>query len=663
MNSLLYNSNSCSSFPLQKIRCAIYTRKSCEEGLELEYNSLENQYDVCLNYIKAHESDGWFLINKRYDDGGFSGGNLDRPALKELINNVNLDMIDKIIIYKLDRISRNKMDYYRLADFLQKKKIDIEIATQDFDRSTSIGRFSFDIMLNFAQLEREMTSDRIKEKIRQQQSMGMWTGGTVPIGYDVVDKKLLINNSESKIVKTIFNTFIETKSIDETINILNDLGYKTKVYRSKNDNNVIIRGGVNFNRGSLYHILNNKLYIGKIENKVINKVFDGIHEAIIDEETFNKVQEIFKTNLNIKKYNRAITNSNSCNASINTIKNYYPKKDSKMPYLLRGLMKCSCCNSILTPVFTTKKKSGLVYRYYRSNKAIKRSACCGVGNIPADNIENIILNQIYSILRSPTIVSGIIDKLKNDSLDCFNYNSNYNSINSSIISSLNFKENDIIKYLKNIEVVWDELFPKEQVKIVRTIIKQIFVSEDNVKIIFNNNGILKLLADAGQLDIGLINRINNINNINTNINNNSSNNLNSNLNYEVNIPVNFRRKAGRSFITTPDGKDVSFVQVESRRSSSQNEYDNNLIFNLIQAETWMDELTRKKDINISSIASREDKEVSYICKVLNLVFLAPDIKKAILSNNIKLGLTLLDLYGCKNLDWASQRRKLGIIGY
>ena len=663
MNSLLYNSNSCSSFPLQKIRCAIYTRKSCEEGLELEYNSLENQYDVCLNYIKAHESDGWFLINKRYDDGGFSGGNLDRPALKELINDVNLDMIDKIIIYKLDRISRNKMDYYRLADFLQKKKIDIEIATQDFDRSTSIGRFFFDIMLNFAQLEREMTSDRIKEKIRQQQSMGMWTGGTVPIGYDVVDKKLLINNSESKIVKTIFNTFIETKSIDETINILNDLGYKTKVYRSKNDNNVIIRGGVNFNRGSLYHILNNKLYIGKIENKVINKVFDGIHEAIIDEETFNKVQEIFKTNLNIKKYNKIITNSNYCSASINTIKNYYPKKDSKMPYLLRGLMKCSCCNSILTPVFTTKKKSGLVYRYYRSNKAIKRSTCCGVGNIPADNIENIILNQIYSILRSPTIVSGIIDKLKNDSLDCFNYNPNFNSINSSIISSLNFKESDIIKYLKNIEVVWDELFPKEQIKIVRTIIKQIFVSEDNVKIIFNNNGILKLLADAGQLDIGLINRINNINNINTNINNNSSNNLNSNLNYEVNIPVNFRRKAGRSFITTPDGKDVSFVQVESRRSSSQNEYDNNLIFNLIQAETWMDELTRKKDINISSIASREDKEVSYICKVLNLVFLAPDIKKAILSNNIKLGLTLLDLYGCKNLDWASQRRKLGIIGY
>ena len=138
-------------------------------------------------------------------------------------------------------------------------------------------------------------------------------------------------------------------------------------------------------------------------------MFDGLHEAIIDEETFNQVQEIFKTNLNIKKYNKLINpNQNSCGTSINAVKNYYPKKDSKMPYLLKGLMKCTYCNSILTPVFTTKKKSSLIYRYYRSNKSIKRSSCCSIGNIPADNIENIILNQIYSILRSSTIVSGII---------------------------------------------------------------------------------------------------------------------------------------------------------------------------------------------------------------------------------------------------------------
>ncbi|HSQ97540.1 MAG TPA: recombinase family protein, partial [Rickettsiales bacterium] len=173
-----FNKNNSSSNlnnpPLQKIRCAIYTRKSCEDGLELEYNSLDNQYDTCLNFIRSHEADGWVLStdlngnSKRYDDGGFSGGTLDRPALKELMQDVQLGLIDKIVIYKLDRISRSNMDYYKLADILQKRNIDIEIATQNFDRSTSIGRFSFGMMLNFAQLEREMASDRIKDKIRRQ---------------------------------------------------------------------------------------------------------------------------------------------------------------------------------------------------------------------------------------------------------------------------------------------------------------------------------------------------------------------------------------------------------------------------------------------------------------------------------------------------------------
>ena len=662
MNNNKFNSNSImSSVPLQKIRCAIYTRKSNEKGLELEYNSIEYQYDACLDYIREHQKDGWIVVNRRYDDGGFSGGTLKRPAMHNLIDDIELGLIDKVVIYKLDRISRRNIDYYKLDEVLTRRNVDVEIVTQHFDKNTSMGRFSFNMMLSYAQLEREMSSDRVTDKKRKQQSMGMWTGGTIPLGYDVVNKKLLINVAESKIVKTIFNTFIETKSINETLNVLNELGYKTKICKLKNNdctndnNNSIVRGGNNFNRGSLYHILNNKLYIGKIENKIINKVFDGLHEAIIDENTFNKVQDIFKENINIKKYNKTDINynldSNNCNLlnATNTIKNYYPKKDSKMPYLLKGLMKCTCCNSILTPVFTTKKKSGIVYRYYRSNKAMKHSACCSIGNIPANNIENIVLNQIYSILRSPSIVLGVIDKIKNNASDF---------VNQDLILPINLKENDIIKYLKNIEVVWDELFPKEQVKIVRTIIKQIFVSEDNLKIIFNNNGILKLLADAGQLDIDLINRINSLEN---------TSNINSlnpfNLDYEVNIPVDFRHKAGRSFITTPDGKDVSFVQVENRRCSPQNDYDNNLVLNLIQAENWMDELTRKKDMNISTIAIRENKKVSYICKILNLVFLAPDIKKAILNNNLKLGLTLLDLYGCKNLDWASQRKKLGIISY
>lgn len=169
------------------------------------------------------------------------------------------------------------------------------------------------MMLNFAQLEREMTSDRIKEKIRKQQSLGMWTGGITPIGYDAIDKKLLINEYEANIVKIIFNTYSKTKSINSVLDVLNKNNFKTKLFVSKSSN--YTKGGTNFNRGNIYKILNNKVYIGKIENKVINKVFDGLHEAIIDEELFNQVQEILKENMNIKMYdavdNDADTDNNT----------------------------------------------------------------------------------------------------------------------------------------------------------------------------------------------------------------------------------------------------------------------------------------------------------------------------------------------------------------
>lgn len=690
-NNIYLNNITNNNPPLQKLRCAIYTRKSCEDGLELEYNSLDNQYDTCLNFIRSHEADGWILstdlngASKRYDDGGFSGGTLDRPALKELMQDIQFGLIDKIIIYKLDRISRSNMDYYKLADILQKRNIDIEIATQDFDKTTSIGRFSFGMMLNFAQLEREMASDRIKDKIRRQQSLGMWTGGNVPIGYDVLDKKLIINEEESKIVKLIFNTFIKTKSINEVINALNEHNYKTKTRISKQTEQQTqqqkTKEGKNFSRHAIYQILKNKTYIGKIENKIINKVFDGIHEAVIDENTFNEVAEIIKNNINEKiynvvDYNGINNNTNNTNNTNNNTKNnniktkkYFPKKDSPTPYLLRGLMKCDCCNSILTPIYTVKQKTGIVYRYYKSNKAMKHSTECNLGNVPANQIENIILNQVYAVLKSPSIVSGVISKLVGDNANSKNIkNSNIikdNTINNNQSinpNEINLNEATIIKYLQNIEVVWNELFPKEQMQIVNTIIKEIIVSKINIKIVFNNNGVLKLLADAGQIDIKVINEIND--------SDENSNNIN-NKNYEINIPINFIHRSSRSFITTPDGKDITFINAETKRTTIQSKRDNAILFTLLQAESWKEELmnnntnaSNHNNINItkiSHIACRENKEVSYVARVLNLVFLAPDIKKAILCDYAPLGLTLTDLYNCSDLDWANQRKKLRFV--
>jgi len=645
------SNNGLNNKSLQKFRCAIYTRKSSEEGLELEYNSLDNQYDTCANFVKSHECDGWVLINKRYDDGGFSGGNLDRPALKDLMSDVASGFIDKIIIYKLDRISRSNIDYYKLVDILQRKNIDIEIATQNFDKSTSIGRFSLGMMLNFAQLEREMTSDRIKDKIRRQQALGMWTGGMVSLGYDVIDKKLIINEKEAKIVRFIFKTFVESKSIEKTLIAVNELGFKTKTYKSAKGN---IREGVKFNRAHLYTVLQNKLYIGKIINKNANKVFNGIHEPIIDEETFNIATEIFKNNINTKMYSGGEI---VIDDTFPTKRRYrIPKKESRVPYLLRGLMKCDCCNSTFTPLYTVKKKSGIVYRYYKTNKSMKHSSDCKLGNIPAEQIERIILNQVYSILKSPSVVSDIIDKIKAEDTNLLLIDINTNK-------PIVIDDSKIISYLNNIEAVWDELFPKEQMEILRILIKEIIISESNVKITFKSNGILKLLADAGELDIMFVNNILASNQEQLQENSNNTNNFNCIQEHEINIPVDFKKKAGRSFISIPMGQGVEYVNAEVRKASIHNNRDNALVVALIKAENWLREMTRSNDnyaLSVGCIASREEKNPSYIVRVLNLVFLAPDIKKAILSGYAPLGLTLTDLYNCADIEWEEQRKRLGI---
>lgn len=609
------NFNSINDFTniTQKIRCAIYTRKSCEDGLELEYNSLDNQYDTCAKYIQDHEKEGWVLINKRYDDGGFSGGTLDRPALKDLMQDVKLGFVDKIVIYKLDRISRSSINYYKLKEVLEKKNIEIEIATQNFDKNTSTGRFSLNMMLSFAQLERDMASERIAEKIRRQQSLGMWTGGFTPLGYDVIDKKLIVNKAESEIVKFIFNTFINTKSINETLNQLKEKNYKTKTFISQKG---VRREGTDFNRGLLYTILKNKIYAGLIENKVIKQISKGQHEAIIDEETLNKVNAIFQENMNLKFYKGDQLNDRNNNTIT---------KSSKMPYLLKGLMHCACCNSTLTPVYTIKK-NGVAYRYYKPNKAIKHSAKCRINNIPAQQIENIILNQIYAILKAPSLINTVIEKIVNN-------------------SELKITEADIINYFKNIEVVWDELFPKEQVEIVRILIKNIIISETNIKIIFNDNGLYKLLSEVGEFNL-------------TNINTENSNN--NQQEFEVNIPVNFKLKSERSFITSPDGKEIKLKYAETKKVNYKNSRDNAVVSALIKAENWKKELMTGSFINISTIVNKENKDSSYIYRILKLIFLAPDIKKSIITGNMPLGLVLKDFYEVVDLTWAEQRKKLKI---
>jgi hypothetical protein len=527
------------------------------------------------------------------------------------------------------------------------------------------------ILMSFAQFEREMTGDRIRDKIRMQKSKGMWTGGNIPLGYDDIDKKLIVNDIGAKSIRFIFNTFANQGSIANTINILKQSDLRTKTHKIKNGKET---GGINFNRGSLYKILKNKIYIGLIENRKTKDIYRGQHEPIIDETTFNKVQEILNQHTNDKIYDNKIVGINDHtktkeNRLLKTI--HSPKINGKVPYLLKGLMRCSCCNSILTPTYSAKK-NGIVYRYYKSNKLMKRAINnetnkeCELTAIPAEQIENIVLNQIYGILRTPAMVNKIIDSLKQKQeqmkkdMSTIMANAEINQQFESprlsqslqtIQSVLDITEKDVINNLKNINVIWNELFPREQIGIVRTLLKEIIVSRTNVKMIFYELGFGQLICEAG---------CNISKKTNANIDFNLDPNFNQNNTFEINVPISLSYKSGRSFITDPDGRELIIKNSNYKKTAYRNYVDNAVQRELIQAEEWKKELNNKPHININAIAKRERKQNSYVCRILDLVFLAPDIKKLILEGNAPIGLSLKEISGVINKEWKEQRKLLRI---
>jgi DNA invertase Pin-like site-specific DNA recombinase len=268
------------------IRCAIYTRKSCEEGLEQEFNSLDAQREACEAYIKSQQHEGWILVEKQYNDGGFSGGNLERPALKKLFQDIEAGEIDTIVVYKIDRLTRSLMDFSKIVELFDKKSVSFVSITQQFNTTTSMGRLTLNILLSFAQFEREVTGERIRDKVAASKKKGMWMGGGIPVGYKLEDKKLIPDETHLPNVETIFKKYLELTSV-------------LKLKRYLNENNIKSKTGRSFSNGNLYKILSNKIYIGLIHHK--GAYYQGEHEGIIKEELFNRVQELLSQNRNNNK--------------------------------------------------------------------------------------------------------------------------------------------------------------------------------------------------------------------------------------------------------------------------------------------------------------------------------------------------------------------------
>ncbi len=276
-----------------KTRCAIYTRKSTEDGLEQDFNSLDAQREACAACILSQTHEGWEGTSELYDDGGFSGGSMERPGLKQLLQDVKAGRVDVIVVYKVDRLTRSLADFAKIVEILDEHEASFVSVTQSFNTTTSMGRLTLNVLLSFAQFEREVTGERIRDKIAASKKKGMWMGGPVPLGYDLEDRKLIVNNQEAETVRHLFQRYTQLRSLIQLVDELAVQGYCTK-RRTYKDGRTI--GGIAFRKGSLAQLLKNPIYSGKVRHK--DSIYDGEHDAIIDQALFDEVQSIFGINRN-----------------------------------------------------------------------------------------------------------------------------------------------------------------------------------------------------------------------------------------------------------------------------------------------------------------------------------------------------------------------------
>ena len=280
----------------KRVRCAIYTRVSTDQGLEQDFNSLDAQYDASQSYIRSQAHAGWTLLRAKYDDGGFSGGNTDRPALQRLLQDVRAGKVDIIVVYKVDRLTRSLADFAKLVELFDRHNVSFVSVTQQFNTTTSMGRLTLNVLLSFAQFEREVTSERIRDKIAASKRKGLWVGGLAPLGYDTKDRRITVNAQEAERVRTIFRLYLKLGSLNLLMAELRKQGIVTKVRTLKSGTKV---GGIPFTRGPLAHLLRNRFYVGNVLFK--GEVLAGEQPAIVDRDLFDAVQAKLSEQVNYHK--------------------------------------------------------------------------------------------------------------------------------------------------------------------------------------------------------------------------------------------------------------------------------------------------------------------------------------------------------------------------
>ena len=373
------------------IRCAIYTRKSTEDGLELDFNSLDAQRESAEAYIASQKHEGWTCLPQRYDDGGYTGGNMDRPALKQLTVDIEAGLVDCVVVYKVDRLSRSLLDFARMMEVFDRHNVSFVSVTQQFNTTHSMGRLTLNILLSFAQFEREIISERTRDKIAGARRKGKWAGGWPLLGYDIVTgsggSKIVPNTKEAKRVVQIFELFLEQGSLMPTVKELNRRGWRNKRWTTKKGRDM---GGKPFDKPALHRLLSSLVYIGKITHG--ESVYEGEHEAIVPNDLFNQVQALLRSN----KHSGG----------------KYAKGRNKNNAMLRGLVRCASCGVSMTHHFTTKRINGKTatrYRYYVCANAQKKGwDSCPTASVPAPALEQFVVDQIREVGKDSQVFRDVL---------------------------------------------------------------------------------------------------------------------------------------------------------------------------------------------------------------------------------------------------------------
>ena len=426
-------------------RCAVYCRVSSDERLDQSFNSIDAQKEAGHAFIKSQTHEGWITVADDYDDGGFSGGNMERPALKRLLADIEAGCIDIVVVYKIDRLSRSLADFARMVEVFDRCGVSFSAVTQQINSATSMGRLMLNVLLSFAQFEREVTGERIRDKIAASKAKGMWMGGPLPLGYDVQNRLLIVNEAEAAVVRRIFADFARDRSTTYMVRNYGAEGIRTKTGRA-------------FCKQSIYKLLHNRMYLGEIVHK--GRYYPGQHPPILTRAQWQAAHDVLAQTAEERR------------AAVAT--------DGRGLPLLRGLL-FTTSGERLIPTHTVRK--GRCYRYYTPAKDRHYGAgASNFGSLLAESIEALVVEQVCQVLRAPESVQAVWDRVR--------------------ASAIDLDEARVVVPMRQLAAVWPSLFPAEQRRLAQLLIERVLIGDDGLEILWRDAGWVELIDELRPNSIG-----------------------------------------------------------------------------------------------------------------------------------------------------------------